>query len=108
MTATPREDTDLVVPAPAGRRRRWVSLVIALFLLVQAVIPATYYLSTNQNDGRFCWRMFSTVRVHQVIHAKFCTVNVRRSVEEGGHLVDRPVDIESMLPRVWIASLTRS
>ena len=105
---TQRDDMDLVVPAPRGPRRLCASVFIALFLLIQAVIPATYYLSANRDDERFCWRMFSTVKVHHVIHATYCTANVYQHVERSDHVVTQPVQIETMLPRVWIAALTRS
>ena len=108
MSDTPRQPYRLIVPPPRGRRRRCVSAFIALFLLLQAAIPATYYVSAHASDERFCWRMFSTVRVHRVIHAKHCDVNVRRNIDKDGRLVDEPVAIESMIPQVWIASLKRN
>ncbi len=38
---------------------RW----IALFLVVQMAVPASYYLRKDRHDERFSWRMFSTMRM---------------------------------------------
>jgi hypothetical protein len=41
----------------------WRGRAIALFLLVQLGLPATYYLRRDRHDERFSWRMFSPMRM---------------------------------------------
>lgn len=43
-------------------RHFFVDCIIAVFLLLQLAIPLTYYSGVRENDERFAWRMFSTIR----------------------------------------------
>ena len=49
-----------MVRAPTGRARHFVSGFIALFLLLQLLVPLRYCLG-GETDERFCWCMFSSV-----------------------------------------------
>lgn len=63
---------------------RW----IALFLLVQLALPATYYLRSDRHDERFSWRMFSTMRM----------ATCEPEVKAGG----QPVALASKFHEAWI------
>jgi hypothetical protein len=41
----------------------WRGRAIALFLLIQLALPATYYWRHDPHDERFAWRMFSATRM---------------------------------------------
>lgn len=43
--------------------RRWINAFIGCWLLVQIVLPVSYYLGKDPTDERFSWRMFSARRM---------------------------------------------
>lgn len=44
---------------------------IGLFLIIQLLLPLSYYTYRERYDERFAWRMFSPIRSHQ------CTLDLR-------------------------------
>ncbi|MAE67451.1 MAG: hypothetical protein CMJ18_24585 [Phycisphaeraceae bacterium] len=77
--------------APVGRARHFVSGFIALFLLLQLLVPLRYYLG-GETDERFCWRMFSSVVQRD------CRVAVDETVQERSQSLVRAVPVSSLLP----------
>jgi hypothetical protein len=44
--------------------RLWVVIFVHVFVVVQLVLPLSYYVSrSDPHDERFAWRMFSPVRM---------------------------------------------
>lgn len=58
-----RAQDDGMVAAARAFAATWRGRAIALFLLVQLGLPATYYLRRDRHDERFSWRMFSPMRM---------------------------------------------
>lgn len=50
---------------PAPGRQRWLAWLAAVVLVLQLVIPLSYYGRANRYDERFAWRMFSVLRLQQ-------------------------------------------
>jgi hypothetical protein len=47
-------------------QRRWRTCLIALFVVVQLLLPLHYYVARRDpHDERFAWRMFSPMRMAQ-------------------------------------------
>ncbi len=78
-------------------RASLVSIGIALFLLVQLYLPASYYLGDGGFDERFAWRMFSPVRL----------ASCRVSAYDHGAGQRRPIRLGRELHVVWINLLKR-
>ena len=62
-------DEDLLRPPPEPARRRWINLAIAVWLVLQLLIPLRFYTAPNaiedQVDERFSWRFFSTTSLQR-------------------------------------------
>lgn len=86
----PVQDTAML-HAPVGRARHLVSGFIAIFLLLQLLMPLRYYLG-GEIDERFCWRMFSSVVQRD------CRVDVVETVQQRGESFTRTVPVSSVLP----------
>ncbi len=84
---------------PTGRTRHLVSGFIALFLLLQLLLPLRYYLG-GETDERFCWRMFSSVVQRD------CRVDVVETVQQRGASFVRAVPVSLVLP-TWSEFLHR-
>jgi len=84
---------------PVGpTRKRVVRFVVAL-LLLQLVVPLSYYLRTGDPyDERFAWRMFSAVRLHS------CRTSATERVGEA----DREIALSSTLHQAWVNHLARN
>ncbi len=81
----------LLVPAPAGPARRLVNLGIAACLLLQIVVPGTYYIANELTSERFSWRMFSSV------HMSEWDCLVSETLQQNGRRVDRIVPLQGIL-----------
>jgi hypothetical protein len=87
----------LVESPPEGREKTLAILVFVLAVLVQAVVPMSYYLGEDRFDERFAWRMFSAVRVYD---CNFAAYDTRAGREE-------PVPLMSTIHVAWITTLRR-
>ena len=88
---------------PPGRARSITSVLIAVYVLWQLVLPLTYYLGDDRSDERFAWRMFSAVNYLQ----RTCIVSLGEW-RPGGDL--RPLKREEfieMVPLGWRRLLHR-
>lgn len=83
----------------SGRPRRFTSLFIAAFLLVQCLIPLRFYLRDRPDDPRFCWRMFTGQDTHAV--SLFETIRTPQGERE------RPVQLQGLLPEQWLRIVQR-
>jgi hypothetical protein len=95
VTAAPPA-TPAAASAPASRTAS--TLLIALFLLYQLLMPLRYYLGGRGYDERFSWRMFSSVRMQQ------CRVVVSESTKDGD---SRDLDLNREVQVAWIGMLER-
>lgn len=86
---------------PVGpTRKRVVRFVVAL-LLLQLVVPLSYYLRTGDPyDERFAWRMFSAVRLHS------CRTSATERVGEPP--TEREIALSSTLHQAWVNHLARN
>ena len=84
---------------PVGpTRKRVVRFVVAL-LLLQLVVPLSYYLrSGDPYDERFSWRMFSAVRLYS------CRTSATERVGE----TEREIPLSSTLHQAWVNHLARN
>lgn len=78
---------------PVARTRQ--NLFIGAVLLLQILVPLSYYVSGRSYDERFSWRMFSTLRLRD------CKVEV---IEQPGA---RQVHIERDVHIAWLRLLER-
>ena len=85
--------------------RKTTNVFIALFLLAQIVVPLRYYLGSRSADERFSWRMFSSYGMQHAKHDALTQVSVRETALENGRLVERSVDLPTILPKRWIQYL---
>ena len=87
--------------APRTFRRSAALLISAGALLVQLLVPASYYVGEAAADERFAWRMFSSRR------AESCRVQASeiRPRAEGTKRV--ALKLSGLLHRAWIHGLSR-
>lgn len=71
-----------------------------LLLIVQVVLPASYYLRDDEDEERFAWRMFSAVRLKQ------CAIGATERFG-GAHGGEREVELSSAVHASWQRSLER-
>jgi hypothetical protein len=83
---------------PEARWKPRVRIFVALFVILQLLVPLRYYLGDDPYDERFSWRMFSAVRVHR------CRVNAAETI--GG--TPRAIDLNREIHRAWINTLSRN
>ncbi len=50
-------------PAPMKLPPNMIAMGAIAFILLQIALPLSYYVSDNEYDERFAWRMFSSVRM---------------------------------------------
>lgn len=95
-------DTDVNDPGPAApegfRPPRKVLVGIVLALLVQVVVPLSYYWREDRYDERFAWRMFSGIRLQ--------SCQTRVTVERGA--AAEPLRLSKHLHEAWIGHLRRN
>lgn len=90
---------DETAEEPGRRRARWLFLA---FLIVQLVVPLTYYLRSDPYDERFAWRMFSNVRLHG------CRTAVSERVRDGERVDARQINLHRTLEVRWSRLLSRN
>lgn len=73
---------------------------IAVFLLLQLLIPISYYLRDDPYDERFAWRMFSPIRQHS------CRTIAREILQGETHA--REIQLGRELHVAWISVLSRN
>ncbi|MEM9191209.1 MAG: hypothetical protein AAGF12_18705 [Myxococcota bacterium] len=77
----------------------YVPFVVLGLVLIQALIPLTYYVGNDDPyDERFSWRMFSAIRVVQ------CRTEVRE--ETAG--ASSPLNLPQTIHEAWISHLRRN
>ncbi len=87
---TTRPETALVAPVPEGRERQRVLCFVAVFLVVNLVIPLRWYFGWG-DDERFCWRMFSSNSLQRV------SLSMRETVDGA----ERRVPAETVMQPAW-------
>jgi len=75
--------------------------------LLQVTVPLRYYLGARTADDRFAWRMFSTSYVQQYRALDDTRIIVHESVGIDGEVVDRVVDLPSIISENWIRFMKR-
>ncbi|MCG8555928.1 MAG: hypothetical protein MJD61_11675 [Proteobacteria bacterium] len=95
------EEPARLADPPQGRARRLTDVLIAGFVLVQLALPLSCYLADRGSDERFCWRMFSTLRMRS------CSVLVLETRSESGERVSRELALYKALHSAWVSSLKR-
>jgi hypothetical protein len=84
---------------PVGKARRRVVWLVRACLLLQLVVPLSYYLqSGDPYDERFAWRMFSAVRLHS------CRTTASESVGDA----ERAIPLPQTLHQAWVNHLARN
>ena len=78
------------------------SVFIAVYLVIQLVVPLRYYFGKPYADPRFSWRMFSSAGQQD------CLTKAYAIVWQDGRLVERPIKLDSILPRSWLHMLKTS
>ena len=78
------------------------SALIAIYLAVQLLLPLRYYSGVSQDDPRFSWRMFSSTG------QQHCLANAYEIIRQDGKLLERPLQLDSVLPRSWLHILKTS
>ena len=84
-------DDQLIVAPPSSWKLCLTNLAIAVFLITQIGIPASYYLIDEPTTERFTWRMFSSSH-----YSKWSCTFIER-VEDNGQLVERVVPIDTIV-----------
>ncbi len=88
--------------APAGAgdagsgRKRFANVFIAAVVAMQVLLPLRYYVSDDEFDERFSWRMFSPIRMID------CSVSWATGPER------TPVDARDHVHDVWISLMKRA
>ncbi len=100
------ETTDRSAAAPSfldfpRGRRRVLAFALAV-LVIQLVVPLTYYLGDDRYDERFAWRMFSAERMHD------CRSRAVEVVTAGGHKRARLLALDETVHQAWVSQLERN
>ncbi|MEK6247338.1 MAG: hypothetical protein N2C12_04115 [Planctomycetales bacterium] len=82
-----------------SKYRRATNIFIAVFIVIQILVPLRYYFRGPQSDQRFCWRMFSGETSNQLA--------VIETVQRGDSSVEQLVRLQHVLPSQWIKVLYR-
>jgi hypothetical protein len=78
-------------------RRPLVRAFVVVVVLLQLLVPLTYYLRDDPFDERFAWRMFSGVRLQEC----------EASAYETDAVNERRVNLYRVIPPGWVANLQR-
>jgi hypothetical protein len=78
-----------------------VLALASVALLVQLLVPMTYYVGEASADERFAWRMFSSRR------AETCTVDAWETRSEAGEGKTSRLRLSALIHRAWIHGLSR-
>ena len=97
----PVDNVSLATSARPGTRIL-ASALIAIYLAVQLLLPLRYYSGASQDDPRFSWRMFSSTG------QQHCLANAYEIIRQDGKLLERPLQLDSVLPRSWLHILKTS
>jgi|GEM_PF-2629426 hypothetical protein len=97
----PVDNVSSAVNARPGTRIL-ASVLIAIYLAVQLLLPLRYYSGASQADPRFSWRMFSSTG------QKHCLAKAYEIIRQDGKLLERPLQLDSVLPRSWLHILKTS
>ena len=54
-----------LLPPPESTHRRNIAIAVGVAVIVQLLVPMSYYFGDDPYDERFAWRMFSAVRVYR-------------------------------------------
>lgn len=84
--------------APSDAARPRVRAAFVLFVVLQIVVPLSYYVRDDRYDERFAWRMFSAIRVG--------TCESRAS--ETRDRVESPLVLADEIHYAWIEHLGRN
>lgn len=88
--------------APSPTMRRWIGIGIAAFLLVQTLIPLSYYWNDEPTSERFSWRMFSSVDLST------WDTQITELVEQGNEVVEQQVPIHAELQETYVKAIQRA
>jgi hypothetical protein len=97
-----RLSIETIASPPPGRSRSIASIFIAVFLLWQIALPISYYLTEDDSDERFAWRMFSILSSFQ----KGCDVAVSEWGRTAGPTGNPPQPLD--LQDGWSKLLAKS
>jgi hypothetical protein len=89
-------------PLDVGRTRGRVLVFAIAVLVLQLVVPLTYYLRDDPYDERFAWRMFSAERLHT------CTSTAVELVVDGGRKRVRRIPLDATLHVAWLTHIRRN
>jgi hypothetical protein len=81
-----------LVDPPPPAERKWINLVIGLFLASQVAIPLSYYLYKEPTNERFAWRMFSSVQM-----GDWSRMQIVERTRDGSRLLQQTVPVHEML-----------
>jgi hypothetical protein len=95
---------------PVGPTRKRVVRFVVAFLLLQLVVPLSYYLrSGDPYDERFSWRMFSAVRLYSCRTSAIERVGeTDPSRRQGQPPTEREIPLSSTLHQAWVNHLARN
>lgn len=96
---------DIISSPPPGKVRSLISVIIALFIIWQILLPASYYLGADPDiyDERFSWRMFSST-IQQT-----CIFNVNEDIRSSdGNAVTKRVDLSRTIDQIWIDQVAKN
>jgi|GEM_PF-4135716 len=95
-------DLDEELAAPSPTMRRWIGLGIAAFLIVQTLIPLSYYWNDEPTSERFSWRMFSSIDLST------WDTKITALVEQGNEVVEQQVPINASLQETYVKAIQRA
>ncbi len=95
---------------PVGPTRKRVVRFVVAFLLLQLVVPLSYYLrSGDPYDERFSWRMFSAVRLYSCRTSAIERVGeTDPSRRQGQPPTEREIPLSATLHQAWVNHLARN
>ncbi|MEM9864552.1 MAG: hypothetical protein AAF938_23330 [Myxococcota bacterium] len=79
-------------------KRSTAYAVFIAFVILQLVVPLTYYMRDDQYDERFAWRMFSAIRLYG------CSTQALET-RDG---VETPLELGLLIHNAWINHLGRN
>lgn len=99
LEKTGQDDQVSVEHENSPPRQLLVNCFIAAFLLVQILVPLSYYTGDRGNDERFAWRMFSTVR-QQLLSQRASSVVVEPADSNG--MAWRVTLVDQLVSEPWV------
>jgi hypothetical protein len=93
------ESVNTLNDPPTPMARVGIAIGLLLFLVIQIVIPISYYFGSEPTSERFAWRMFSS------IHMSKWDTKIVAVLEKDGATVERQVPLSPLIQETYVNAI---